>query len=1211
MTPEAFIEKWAASGGAELANSQPFLLELCDLVGVPRPDPTQTDEARNDYTYERAVRHTERGVTSVNRIDLYKRGCFILESKQGAEKRSVTTRHPGQGDLALAGGQASAPVRAGTAPRGTTTWDRAMRRAYAQAKGYVADLPADHAAPPFLVVVDVGHVIELHADFSGQGRNYTQFPDRAGFQIRLADLADPAIRARLHAVWTDPASLDPSAHAAAVTRQIAERLAIVAAQLEARNDPAQVAAFLMRCIFTMFAEDVALIPADSFETLLADLETRPADFAPALEALWASMDKGTYDGALGATLRKFNGFLFKDRAAFPLDAAGIRELGIAARADCWREVEPAIFGTLLERALNPRERAALGAHYTPRAYVERLVGPTIIDPLREDWGDAQGAMARLVDAGDDAGALAVARAFHHQLCTTRVLDPACGTGNFLYVALEMMKRLEGEVLEAVEALGGQAGLGMAGETVDPSQFLGLELNPRAVPIAELVLWVGYLQWQVRTGGTGAVSDPVLRAHGNIRHRDALLDYDARTERTDALGMPITVWDRFTTRASPVTGLPVPDETARLPTYDYANPRRADWPEAEFIVGNPPFIGGKDLRAELGDGYAEALWAARPEVKGGADLVMHWWDEAARRLTAAGTRARPNPLRRFGFITTNSLTQTFSRRVLERHMTAKRPLHLAFAVADHPWVKGGGRAAVRIAMTVAARGKGEGVLGAVASVNGLDTDAPQVRLDRRTGTITAKLALGADVTAATPLLANAGLSSPGVKLHGAGFIVAPARARALGLGRVEGLEAHILPYLNFKDLTQRTRGVMVIDLYGMDAEEVRNSFPEVYQHLSDVVRPNREAKRGQTADATAYADAWWLFGKVRGEMRAFTGNLARFVVTGETGRHRTFRFLPAGTRPDNKLIAIGMDGAAPLALLSSRVHVLWAIASGNRMGVGNDPVYAKTQTFDPFPFPATLTDDTDPAIATRDRLRELGERLEALRTERLAAIPTLTLTGLYNRLERRREALAGGDPLTEDEAQDHARAHVPLLAELHDDIDRAALATYGWHDLAPALVGRPGGTLPSAVKGPAQEAAEAELLSRLVALNAERRAEEVAGRVRWLRPAYQAPRLGARLPSGQGDLPMDAPGVPAIGVPWPEEPRAQFAAVRAALEAAPAGVGADAIARAFTGRATSKRRTRVADVLAVLADLGLARAATSGDLAAIYALRTNAGAGRAL
>ena len=1172
MTPDDFVTRWEDAGGSERQNSQTFLNELCDLLAVPRPAPGDPD-----YAFERSVEHTERGVTTRHFIDLYRRGAFILESKQSQDRRRGTAS-PAQGSL-MALPDADAPVD-------TPAWQRLMRRAFNQARGYVADLPADHAPPPFLILVDVGRMIEVHADFSGRGRNYAQFPDRRSFQIPIPHLRDDAVRDRLRAVWTDPASLDPARHAAAVTKDVAERLARVAAALERRHDPAEVSGFLMRCLFTMFAEDVGLLPEGGFTRLLADLRARPASFAPALEALWRSMDEGGYDGALGDTLRRFNGGLFADRTALPLDADAIGELAAAARRD-WRDVEPAIFGTLLERALDPRERGRLGAHYTPRAYVERLVVETVIDPLRERWDIVQ---TRMDEAGD-AEALRAAQDFHHRLCTTRVLDPACGTGNFLYVALEMMKRLEGEVLDAVERLGGGARLSLAGETVEPSQFLGLELNPRAAAIAEVVLWVGYLKWQLRTGGLDAIPDPVLRAHGNVECRDAVLAFDARTPLTDAAGNPVTVWDGHTTKPHPVTGLPVPDAGARVRSYRYDAPRRADWPEAEFVVGNPPFIGGKDLRAELGDGYAEAVWKARPEVPGGADFVMQWWDEAARRLTAKGS-----VMERFGFITTNSVTQAFSRRVMERHLKAKTPVSLAFAVADHPWVKGSGRAAVRIAMTVARRGRGDGVLGRVASEDGLNSDAPMVRLDRRTGPITAKLTLGADLHDAQPLLSNDVLSFKGYMPYGRGFWVRPSSNVALRT-IARGGESHVPKYVNGSDLTQRTRNLMALDFYGLQKEELREKYPEAYQHLLDNVKPERDENKRRS-----YRKNWWLFAEARPGMRAAINGLTRYIGTTETARHRTFRMLENPIAPDQKLRVIASEDFVTLSLLNSRIHVCFAIAAGARQGVGNDPVYNNSVTFDPFPFPALLTDpDPDaPARASLERLRDLGTRLERLRDDRLAADRKLTLTGLYNRLERRRAALHGGDPLTDDERDDHSRHHVPVLQEIHDDIDRATLHAYGWDDLAPALVGRPGATMPVDGKASDQEAAEDALLSRLVDLNRERRAEEAAGHVRWLRPAYQIPKLRGRVPEGRtGTLPLAAAAVAVAPRPWPDDPLDQIAALRAALTEADAYVDAETLARAFQGRLTPKRRDRVARILGTLADHGMARAAADG---ATYAPR---------
>ena len=490
MDIDAFIDKWStARGGAERANYQMFLSEFCQAIGVASPDPASHQTAANDYVFERGVsRRESEGVASTLRIDLYKRGCFILEAKQSR----ATQRDDGQQSLFKADETASTAATEGR-------WDVLMRNARKQAEDYAFRLPADHPAPPFIIVCDVGYVFEVYADFSGSGRAFGHFPDRKGFRIRLEDLRRPEIVERLKAIWTDPQSLDPTRESARVTRQIAERLAAVSRRLERNHPPEEVAHFLMRCIFTMFAEDVDLLPKGRFTALLTEQLDSPASFAPMLQALWKSMDSADYEtrfyAGFGAYLRHFNGSLFKDAKAFPMTKEEIGELLAASRHD-WRYVEPAIFGTLVEQALDPAERRQLGAHYTPRSYVERLVEVTVMEPLRADWNAAQLKAGDAKERGDLPEAVAAVRAFHHQLCTTRVLDPACGTGNFLYVSLELMKRLEGEVLEALAELGETETIGL--EEVDPHQFLGIELNVRAAAIAELVLSATALPQPLRT-----------------------------------------------------------------------------------------------------------------------------------------------------------------------------------------------------------------------------------------------------------------------------------------------------------------------------------------------------------------------------------------------------------------------------------------------------------------------------------------------------------------------------------------------------------------------------------------------------------------------------------------------------------------------------------------------------------------------------------------
>jgi hypothetical protein len=711
---QAFVQRWSGVTASELSISQSFVRELCELLGVEVPHPTPDQS----YMFERPItfQHGD-GSTSAGRVDCYKRGHFVWESKK-----------------LKAGIQAQAT---GATP--TKAFDDALLKARQQAENYARALPASEGRPPFVVVVDVGHVIELYAEFTRSGATYTPYPDPRGHRIKLQQLTDPTVRARLKALWTDPLSLDPSRISAKVTRAVAAELADLARSLEAAGHaPQLVAGFLTRCLFSMFAEDVGLLPPGaegegSFLNLLRQYREQPATLAQMLKVFWQGMDTGGFNAAIAADVLRFNGKLFKgagvDGYVLPLSTKQIDGLLRAASAR-WQEVEPAIFGTLLERALDPAERHALGAHYTPRAYVERLVLPTVIEPLRADWANAQAAAVLLAREAQeleanppkrksgtthetfDSRQLAKEtkaqveherkvrerwreaqqeiRRFHHQLCTTRVLDPACGSGNFLYVTLEHLKRLEGEVLNQLLEFGQETGVLAEGETVTLKQFLGIELNPRAAALAELVLWIGWLQWQVRTQGSNSVAEPVVHDYKNIENRDAVLAYDRAEPAIDAEGKTMSRWDGTTFKQHPVTGEDVPDEAAQVPQWAYVNPRQAEWPAADFIVGNPPFIGAGAMRAALGDGYAQTLRATWPEVPESADFVMYWWHHAASLVCASSAR-------RFGFITTNSLRQTFNRRVVQAAIDSG--LGLAFAIPDHPWVDSVNGAAVRIAMTV--------------------------------------------------------------------------------------------------------------------------------------------------------------------------------------------------------------------------------------------------------------------------------------------------------------------------------------------------------------------------------------------------------------------------------------------------------------------------------------------------------------------------------
>ncbi len=906
----------------------------------------------------------------------------------------------------------------------------------------------------------------------------------------------------------------------------------------------------------MFAEDVGLLPNGGFLKLIELYKGNAKRFHLAADDFFAKMDKGGHVVAIQADIARFNGGLFRDAITIEITDDELALLEQAAKRD-WRYVEPAIFGTLLEQALSERDRSRLGAHYTPRAYVERLVVPTIIEPLRDDWEAVQSeAIGQLLE-GQEERARTVVKRFHDKLCDTLVLDPACGTGNFLYVALELMKRLEGEVLDFLKELGEPS---EPLRTVDPQQFYGIEKNPRAVPIAELVLWIGFIQWWFRTRERQMLQEPILKDFGTIRAGDAVLEYEREELLKDAQGRPVTRQDPSATKLHPITGEEIPDPDARLEVYRYVAPRAPAWPAVDFIVGNPPFIGGKDIRAELGDGYAEALWKSRGKKTDSIDFVMYWWDEAAKRLRQKGSR-----LRRFGFITTNSITQKFSRRVMEKHLKAtKDPISLVFAIPDHPWVKSsrhaGTKAAVRIAMTVAERGSREGFLSEVTNESALDTDQPVVELRSIRSIIAPDLTTGADVTGTVALLANQGIASPGVKLHGDGFIVTPREAATFGLGTSPGLEAYIRPYRNGRDLAANPRGVLIIDLFGLAEEDVRKRFPHVWQRLHETVRPHRETQvsKSPTADAKAYAETWWQFGKPRQELRPALAGLDRYIATVETTKHRTFQFLPADVIPDNMLVCVASSDAYVLGVLSSSIHVTWALRAGGWLGVGNDPRYSKSRCFDPFPFPVATE-------AQRKAIADVAEELDALRKRVIAERSFLTMTKLYNV----RDKLVRGMALDEDDKIIHAEGAVSVIHKLHLDLDRLVTEAYGWP----------------------QGLTDDEVLSRLVALNAERLEEERNGLIRWLRPDYQAARF---TPAGsqkstqlEAELENKDAGLPAL----PKEDDRLIAELRTLLRVAKRPMETQDIARRF--REGGRGNRRVERGLMLLAAAGVARKAPQG------------------
>lgn len=1109
---ETFITRWAGSSGNERANYQLFFAEMCDALGVDRP----FDKGRipNDpYCFDKDVKifHPSGKVTP-GFIDFYKAEHFLIEAKQGG-----TTS------------------KKGTAKRGTNTYLREMEKAFVQAVAYTRSLSSK---PPFLLTCDIGDHFELWMGFSGDYGGYGARREIGLIELRKADVFDLFVD-----IFSNPQQRNPEKIAARVTREVAADLAELAKRMEANVDPQQVAQFLMRCIFTMFAEDVGLLKEHLFTQAL---ETRwilnPKTFKSEVEALWEAMNQGTSFGFHGKLLR-FNGGLFAESQAFALTKAQLEVLLQAAKRD-WCNVEPAIFGTLLERALDARERSKLGAHYTPRSYVERLVKPVVMEPLGDRWIAVQAEVKQLLNAGESEPtanqrkkAIAVLEAFLTELQQVKILDPACGSGNFLYVTLDLLKGLESEVLRRLEDVTGSAQLRLDIAQVNPSQFLGIEINPRAAAIADLVIWIGYLQWHFRRFGDIPPIEPVLREYNNIECRDAVLAYDGIEPDVDAAGKVRTRWGGRMMK-SPVTGEDIPDPTDKVTIYRYLNPRAAEWQEADYIVSNPPFIGNFKMREILGDGYVEALRKVYKDVPDTVDFVMYWWHKAAELV-------RIGKISTFGLITTNTLSQVRQRKVVEYHQSQNNPIQLFFTVPDHPWVDEG--TSVRIAMTAGELRKAEKLaqnirMGTVTSTELGETpedSAESLTISwKSVGNIFSNLQSGSDVGSTVALKSNEKLSCPGVQLCGPGFIL-----ESDNFDKVEN--EVIFAYLHGRDFMQTSRQVKVIDLFNFKIEEVQQMYPKAYQWVLERVKPHRETSRDKKL-----RENWWLFERPRPDLREAIKGLKRYIATVETSKHRVFAFLYSQVLPDKMLIAIALDDAYFLGVLSSRVHVTWSLAAGGTLE--DRPRYNKTRCFDPFPFP----DATD---TQKQTIRELGERLDSHRKRVQTTHPEVTITGMYNLLEK----LRNGEPLDDKNKAFNQKALVSTLKQIHDELDAAVFAAYGWE---PTLT-------------------DDQILENLVTLNAQRAEEERNGLIRWLRPDYQAPGETYVQPSLAGITTETETAItPTEQQPFPKTLKEQLWAIRDLFRTQSGEWTAAQVTAHF--KAASRKQKVILDCLESLEDLGI-------------------------
>ena len=929
MTPHAFITKWRASALKERSASQEHFIDLCHLLGEPTP--AEADPSGETYCFERGARKDTGGD---GWADVWKRHHFAWEYK---------------------------------GPRAD------LDAAFDQLRQYSLALEN----PPLLIVSDMVR-FRIRT-------NWTNSVSRT-HEFELDDLADASTRDRLKWAFSDPDRLRPGETRQSLTERVAASFASVAQALRARgHDPQAVAHFVNRLVFCMFADDVGLLPDHMFTRMLRHARPAPERFTELAGDLFEVMTTG---GRVGfETVAWFNGGLFDDSTVLPLAKSDIETVLAASDLD-WSEIDPSILGTLFERGLDPGKRAQLGAHYTDRDKIMLLVEPVVIRPLLVEWEAEKTAIAAELERAEAAKSSAARtkrrneaerrlRAFLERLRRFTVLDPACGSGNFLYLALQALKDLEHRVQLEAETLGFQR----AFPEVGPANVKGIELNPFAAELARVSVWIGEIQW-MRRNGFAEARDPVLKPLDTIECRDAILAADS-TE--------------------------------------------PEWPAADVVIGNPPFLGGKLLITHLGEDYVSRVFATYAgRVPAEADLVCYWFEKAGRQIASGKTR-------RAGLVATNSIRGGANRRALQAATDRRRIFE---AWSDEPWVIDG--AAVRVSLVCFSRAGGESVSG--ARLDGQPVDEIYTDLTAARG------GAGVDLTSVRRLPENAGVAFMGDTKGGPFDIVGDQAREWLRLpanpnGRTN---ADVLkPWMNGMDLTRRQAGKWIVDFgWTMSAGDAA-LYEEPFRWVKERVHPMRQQNRRE-----AYREYWWRHVEPRqGMWRALDGP-TRYIATARVAKHRLFGWYDARICPDSQLIVIARDDDTTFGILHSRFHELWSLRLGTSLE--DRPRYTPSTTFETFPFPAGLTPavsaanyEGDPrAVAIAEASRRLVDlrdrwlnppewvewvdepapgypRRPVPRDEEAAkALRKRTLTNLYN-------------------------ARPQWLVDAHAALDVAVAAAYGW------------------------------------------------------------------------------------------------------------------------------------------------------------------------
>ncbi|HVU24073.1 MAG TPA: DNA methyltransferase [Opitutus sp.] len=872
MTVAEFKKKWLRYQGKETSAYQEHFNDLCRLLGVPTP--AEADPSGSDwFCFQKRV---------VKDLEL-----FAVEpdgSEAPKEKRGF----------------------ADVWRKDAFAWEykgkhHDLDEAYRQLQRYRESL----LNPPLLVVCDFENFI-IRTNFNGTVQEVHDF--------HLTRIDDPKNWRILRAAFTDPESLKPVRTTAEVTEALARHIAEIAKSLQkreaveladartraemnfAQRKNLRIARFLNRLVFCFFAEDTGLLPPRLFSDLLKLGLDDPHHLATAMENLFAVMATG---GTFGKDkIRHFNGHLFEEATVFELADAELKQLAEAGESD-WQFIQPSIMGTLFERALEPEQRSQLGAHYTSEADIRTLVEPVLMAPLRREWTALKRTLAPAYAKGKGTPAQRDAlAAFQKQLAGTTVLDPACGSGNFLYVSLQQLLGLEKEVL----AYATQLGFKLAPK-VGVQQLRAIEINPYAYELAQVSVQIGYLQWR-RDNGFDNDRTPVLQNLDGFRNEDALLE------------------PHFGRKPRNLKEARADEHTADTSLKFYTE---RDWPKCDVIVGNPPFLGDKLMRGELGDSYVSELRRAFDErIPGQSDLCCYWFEKARKQI-------EKKECRRAGLLATQGIRGGANREVLKR---IKETGAIFFAVSDREWILAG--AMVHVSMI------------------GFDNGEESLRIldGEKVTAIPANLSRQIDITSSEPIQTNSDLAYIGVSMHGPFDIDESAATTIIHSSGNPNLRPNsdvVRPVLNALEITKRAEKRWLISFHPEIDAAGASQYEAAFRFITKHVYPVRAANHRK-----AYRDRWWLPGEARPALQSKLATLTRFIATPRVSKHRIFVWMTPECLPSDATVAFALTDDVSFGLLHSRPHEAWSLAQGTQLREKESGFrYTPTTCFETFPFPFAL------------------------------------------------------------------------------------------------------------------------------------------------------------------------------------------------------------------------------------------------------------------